>query len=652
MDFLGANPATGGQGGLSPAVLRQMARDGRAQLGAAQDGMAVIGKERLLELDQILKKYKDGKRSLERRVIEAEQFWKLRHWESLRPHKPGDPEPASGWLVNVILSKHSDAVDAYPEAVCLAREEGDRDEAKRLTSILPVVLEQCGYRRTWSDKWWAKLKGGTGVTCVLWDKSKHNGLGDITVQRVDILNVFWEPGVTDIQKSRYFFHCYLEDLEAVREQHPELQQQLQGGDQGVLARYIYDDNIDVTDKCLIVEAYYKRGGRLHLIRYTGQALLYATENDPERASVGLYDHGRYPFVFDPLFPEEGYPDCGYGYVDLCRDPQLAIDVLNNCFVKSSVAASTPRWFVRQDGGINETEYADQTKPFVHYTGTFSADNVMQVQVTPMPANAITYAQMLIDEIKEVSGNRDVNNGGASASVTAASAIAALQEAGNGLSRDMSSTSYRAFRQEIDLCIELIRQFYDVARQFRILGNYGEEQYTTFDNGGLRPQYQGMAFGEDMGYRLPVFDIDVQVQTESAYTKQAYNELAIQLYGMGIFDPNNAEQALTMLEMMDFKGKDRLMQQLSQKAMMQQQLLMYQQMALALAQKYEPAMAQGLAQNIMATGQPVQGAPAGASAGNVQQAQKAAAAAQAKGGVEENSRVQKARQQAQDGAMPR
>ena len=63
---------------------------------------------------------------------------------------PDDPQPTSGWLVNCILSKHADAMDCYPEPTVLPREPGDREEAAKLTRILPVILKKNQFKRTYS----------------------------------------------------------------------------------------------------------------------------------------------------------------------------------------------------------------------------------------------------------------------------------------------------------------------------------------------------------------------------------------------------------------------------------------------------------------------------------------------------------------------
>lgn len=527
--------------------------------------------EKARRLEHLREEYAAGKKTLDSRIIEAENWWKKRHWASIRGERvPGEPEPSTGWLVNVILSKHSDAVDAYPEPVCLAREESDEPEAKMLSSILPVVLQRNDFEKTWSDVWWYKLKAGTGVYGVFWDSHKDNGLGDIKVCKVDILNLFWEPGVSDIQDSPFVFCVAAVDNSKLEAMYPQLKGKLGKSQLKRVQSYHYDDKVKTDDKSLVVDCYHKVDGAVHLVTYVNEEILVDTEN----TGVPLYNHGKYPFVFDSLFPEEGYPNCGYGYVDMCKDTQRLIDIINNAIAQNTIAAATPRWFVRQDGGVNEAEYADLTKKFVHVSGRIDEDSVKQIVTQAVPSQVITYVEMLISEMKETSGNRDVNNGGTSSSVTAASAIAALQEAGNGLSRDMISASYRAFRNVVELCIELIRQFYNLPRKFRIAGEAGAMQYVMYSNAGLQAQTEIIP-GGGISTRQPIIDIEIEVQAEAEYSKQAQNQLAIQLYQLGIFNPAMASQAAPMIEMMDFKGKDKVLQQVmaGQQMFMQQQMLM-------------------------------------------------------------------------------
>ena len=521
-----------------------------------------IGTEEVRRAADILRRYHAGKRQLEQRIIDNEQFWKLRHWQQMEKTgqggNPADPQPTSGWLVNCILSKHADAMDCYPEPTVLPREPGDREEAGKLTRILPVILKKNGFKRTYSSAWWYKLKSGCAVYGVFWDAGKLNGLGDISIRRMNLLNLFWEPGVTDIQDSPHFFSTELQDREALEERYPQAKGKADRGG-WTLSRYLYDDAVDTSGKVLVVDWYYhtRENGRrvLQYCKFVGDTVLYATENDPDMRDRGWYDHGRYPFVFDVLFPEEGTP-AGYGYVDLCKSPQKQIDLMNQAILKNTLASATPRFFVRSDGAVNENEYADWTRPFVHTNGNLGSDSIAPIQTAGLDSVYVAILQSKIAEMKETAGNRDVANGGTAGGVTAATAIAALQEAGGKLSRNMIDDGYEAFSDVVTLCIELIRQFYSLPRQFRLLGVMGQEEFVSYDSRGLQPQ--AVDDGVVSGYRVPEFDLEVSAQDENPYKTMEYNQLALQLFQMGFFRADMADQALRCLELMDFKNKDRLM----------------------------------------------------------------------------------------------
>ena len=508
-----------------------------------------IGQGRLQEFTRILESYKAGKAVTEARIVSSENWWKLRSGPA---DEAGGFVSRSGWLHNVIVSKHADAVEAYPEPVILPREASDAPEARRLSAIVPCVLEYSRFEGVYSDAMWQKLKTGTGVYKVVWDPACHGGLGDIRVQRVNLLNIFWEPGLTDIQKSPCFFHTELVSRDALEEQYPGITWTDTGF---VSTKFLYDDRVDTTDKVTVIEVYYRRQGLLHYCRYVGSTVLYATENDPLLACRGLYDHGKYPYVFDALFPIEGSP-CGYGFVDLCRNPQTEIDMLKTAFLKNAMVGATPRYFARTDGAVNEEEFLDLSRPIVHVAGNLGDDSLKRLEHSTLDGVYVDVLQSTIDELRQTSGNTETATG-TSSGVTAASAIAALQEASGKGSRDATLASYRAFSQVVELCIELIRQFYDLPRQFRILGAQGQEDYISYANTALKPQEQGGSFG----CRVPVFDIRVSAQRHNAYARSSQNELALRLYGLGFFEAENRDKALQCLALMDFEGRQALMQSL-------------------------------------------------------------------------------------------
>ncbi len=532
----------------------------------------------------LLTKYKDGKSNLESRIVNDELWWELRHWEGIGQSKgkrvdrsgkdvkstPPQPKPTSAWLFNTIQNKHADAMDNYPEPVVLPREKSDEQSAKTLSQILPVVQEYNHFEQVYSDNWWEKLKHGTAAYGVFWDSQKDNGLGDIEIRNIDLLNLFWEPGITDIQKSRNLFIVDLVDNDLLEKEYPELEGKQKGKVIDV-KEYIYDDSVDTSEKSVVVDWYYKvktPSGRtaLHYVKFVGSTLLYASQNDPEYRERGFYDHGMYPVVLDVMYPEKGTP-IGFGYVAICKDPQLYIDKLSANILENAMMATKKRFFVSDSTAINEEEFLDWNRPMVHVNGELGDQRVKEIVTQPLSDIYVTVAQMKIEEMKDTAANRDVNSGGTT-NVTAAAAIAALQEAGNKASRDMIAASYRAYTQINTLCVELMRQFYDVSRSFRITGEGNEYQFVTFDNAGLQDQVTGLdTLGNEM-YRRPVFDLKIKAQKKNPFSRMEQNERAKELYSLGFFAPENAQASLIALEMMDFEG----IQTVREKVMQGQTLL--------------------------------------------------------------------------------
>lgn len=539
-----------------------------AALLTQRDGQAMITEKDIARGAELLTRYKQGKANLEQRVIEDELWFKQQHWEVIRRKAPANsaPEPTSGWLFSTIASKHADMMDNIPEALVLPREQSDEQSAKLLSSIVPVVMEQNEFEQTYDDCCWELLKHGTAAYGVLWNSEKENGVGDVDIKQIDLLKLFWEPGVTDIQDSRNLFIVDLVDTDTLDRQYPEHAGRM-GGQVIDVAKYVYDDDVDTSDKAVVVDWYYKvrsPDGRtlLHYVKFVNDVLLFASENDPQYRGRGFYDHGLYPVVLDCLFPEKGTP-VGFGYVSICRDPQMFIDKLSANILENAEMTTKKRFFVSSSTGVNEKEFDDWTKRLVHVEGPIDDTRIREIITQPLAGIYPSIVQMKIDEMKETSNNRDVNSGGTASGVTAAAAISALQEAGNKTSRDMISGSYRAFSRIDRLVIELMRQFYTEQRAFRIVApNEMGYQFVTFSNAGIRDQEMGQINGQMM-FRHPVFDLKIKAQKKNPFSRMEMNERAKELYGLGFFNPERAQEALMALEMMDFEGIDKVREQVQQ-----------------------------------------------------------------------------------------
>ena len=56
--------------------------------------------------------------------------------------------------------------------------------------------------------------------------------------------------------------------------------------------------------------------------------------------------------------------------------------------------------------------------------------------------------------------------------------------------------------------------------------------------------------------LPAYDLKIHAHKQSAFSRASANELALELYRLGVFNPEYAPQAEIMLSLMEFEGKDK------------------------------------------------------------------------------------------------
>ncbi len=543
----------------------------------------VITEKEIREARLIMQRYKNGKANLENRIVEDELFWKRCHWQQMR--KENEKHSVSGWLFNAIINKHADAMDNYPQPVMMPREQSDEESAELLSQVMPVVLEQNGFRKIYSDAWWYKLKHGCCAYGVFWNGQADSGKGNVEVKRLDLLNLFWEPGITDIQKSRNLFVCDLVPIDVIKERYDNVN--ITGGDTGELKQYVYDDSFDTSDKALVIDWYYKKNGKLHFCKFCEEKILFASENE-EGYENGWYEDGDYPVVFDVLYPEDGTP-VGFGIVSVCRDAQCSIDLLDDTTLDYIWKTANPKFLASKSAGINKKEFLDPKNSLVEVEGNIDEEKFKYVKMPQLPSQVLNLRREKIEELKEISGNTDFMQGNTGKGVTSGAAIATIQEEGNKTVRDSISMSHESFKLVVQMIIERMRQFYNIGRVYRITGPDKGYSFKEFNNSSIKLQPNGEMNGREL-LRKPIFDIAVHAERKNPFSTLSQNETAMNLLSAGVFDPQRAQQSLVALELMTFEGKEKVVEYVRQGATLQNQLTQMQQQMQMLMQ--ENAMLKG------------------------------------------------------------
>ena len=602
---------------------------------AEKDGVSgiVMDAERVQEGLATLMSYKASKSLFDQKVVDNYRWFRDQRTAPRVESTDLKIPQGSAWAFNAIANKHADAMDAYPEATFLPVEESDSDTADMLNTVVPALLSRSNWHKNYSDGWWEKLIAGSACYACLFDKDK-DGIGEIVLNQVPILNVFWEPGVRDIQEGENFFNVRLVNNDLLCRDFPIMKGNT--GTSGLVLEYANDvTGNDQQNKTEVVDWYYKvKNSKGQIViqycQFANGICLYSSEDAKDEngnyryRETGYYQGGLFPFVIDNDYNEMGTP-YGFSDLDLMRPTQIRINELQAAITQSAMMSAEPRYFMNKNGKINVKDFADWKKPIIIVDGLQDLSQQLQKIPTPsVPAGATNLLQAFIVELKETAGNRDFNAGGTTGGVTAASAINSLIQEGNKLSRDKNQASYNCFKHLCRMIIDRMRQFYTMPRIFRIVAPNGAMEWRRFDNSTLVPMQTKMEDGSIME-RVPDFDITVEASKHSPFSRMQQNELMLQLYHEGVFNPQNADQAQMLLSGMVFDGKEQIVQMVNEGQTMaktiQEQQAMIDRMASMLG--YGQQGAQNALQAPQAIGAPM-GVPTAENAtGNVTDALTAA-----------------------------
>ncbi|MBQ1235231.1 MAG: hypothetical protein IIX77_06385, partial [Oscillospiraceae bacterium] len=245
-------------------------------------------------------------------------------------------------------------------------------------------------------------------------------------------------------------------------------------------------------------------------------------------------------VLDVLIPAAGTP-LGYGLTHLVHPMQQYIDKLDRLVLENAAVAGKQRYLVREGSGVDINALSDLDVNFIPCDLSTEDNAIRPLQANSLPGFIMNHRNSKIAELKDISGNRDFTTGGVMGGITAYSAIVTLQEAGNKLSRDMISDSYRTFKKVTAQAIQLLCGCDTKPRVY-----YIDDTFVAFK-------------GADI---LPHIDVRIIPQKKSPFTVAAHNQLVLDLYKAGGFAPERQEQTALAISSMYLEGKEELLSKLS------------------------------------------------------------------------------------------
>ena len=469
-------------------------------------------------------------------------------------------------LKSTINNCVADQMDNTPEALMLPERPEVESLATEMTDVVRFILDQNGYetyhRRRVEDFFIA----GTAVTQVSWDKDMDNGDGNVSVLRIPVENMVWDPESEDIQDARALIKCSWHPLSWYADHYPEA------------APYIHDEanehqNVGRPEsvqnvvspsegRAMLLEYWYrrydsrKRRYTINVAYLAGGALLDQFED--------AYAHGKYPFVFDAFTQIPGQP-VGEGMVFELTPMMRYINRYAQYIDENLRYNCKSRMLIRKGSNIDTKQLSDWNQNLVE-GDAIDEDNVRWFDTKPL--NGMVSNQMLQfqNDMKMDSGQNQFSRGEVSGGVTAATAISALQEAGGKITRMRTAILSAGMKKIVEQVLWLVAEFYTEDRERLIIGE-DQERRTIHLNakhlmntdrkaGGLLPP--------------PPYVVQIQIQRRNPLRVAAQNDLMIQAYTMAAQSGQNFPLS-TLFELLVVDGKDRVLPKLRE--MEQQQMMM-------------------------------------------------------------------------------
>ncbi len=449
-------------------------------------------------------------------------------------------------LQSTINNCAADQMDNLPDPVLFPEVPQLQPVAEDMTDVARYILYHNEYPEIHKKRTHDTLIAGVAVTQVVWDDDAADGKGDVCIFRYPIENIYWDPSAQSVQECRAIFKASFHNHGWYQMHYPDL------------AQYVGDDIGDASSEApeaqksdeliMLLEYWYrkwddeKKRYQIHVAHLAGGALLYMSE---DKKPAGVYKHGMYPFVFDVHTPIEGTP-VGNSMIYEYAPMQRYINRYAKYIDANTRAAAHGKIIVARTAGIDRSAVSDWDTQVVE---SDYLDSVKPFQPLALPTTAQQMMAQFQSDMKQDSGQNQFNRGEGGKGVTAASAIALLQEAGGKTARLLTATLNVGFTRIVEQILWLVHEFYSEDRVQMVTGKDGKAKAMNRTKKEL--------FG---GLTSPKYSVQVQIQRKNPMIVQSQNEF-IMSFANVCAQANTPIPPDVLLEMLQVDGKDTFMPRL-------------------------------------------------------------------------------------------
>lgn len=414
------------------------------------------------------------------------------------PTDEDDPASNTNVIQPTIESQVSDLVDEDFAITVKGASRSDEMYLEKAKSMLVWTWEQNDMVPKIDTYERNRLKLGTGIWKVRYNPDKGiNGLVEYLTLPIESLAV--DPKITDfldIQEADYIIHAKVVSLKYLRRRFGKRAKAVLPEPSAALTTIgLTDDGAVgtsdvISNKAILYERWTKEWDEkeeelyLRLVYMAGDVILWDSETSEPIEGVpqskGFYRHCLYPFVMVPCYKRD---DSVYGMSDsrYLIPIQNIINDLDDQIRYNARLMGNIQVVVGLASGINPNTWTPT--PGLRIPAR-DPNGFKIVQPATIPGYIPERRNQGFNEAELVSGRPDVTEGRNSGGVDAASAIIALQEAGNRRVKHKKKMSAAGFRQLLNIGYEFCLEFYDEEQEFPTKDSDGRDSFNWFKGSEL------------------------------------------------------------------------------------------------------------------------------------------------------------------------
>jgi hypothetical protein len=544
-------------------------------------------------VENLFQKAKSARGRYDQRWLDYYKFFRGVQWKEQRPSYRHSE--VINFVFQTIQSVVPILVDARPRIQFLPTDPTDNDYAQLMNDIC---------ESDWISKNWLEALTevvydghfyGTGMSNLTYDGDANHGAGDIIFESEDVFNAFPDPEARDVNKNSTYFICARpRPIEWIKKKWPDHKDHvkpdlidLMKGAKTALNKVTFRSPVDDKmyleqegtpadsldkDKAMVVTLYVKddsfdeeekedeAGEKVYEQRkkYPNGRKIVVCSGVLLEDGPNPYDDGEFPYQRwqNYMLPREFW---GISEVEQLESPQKIFNKLVSFSLDVLTLMGNPIWIVSNDSDVDVENLFNRPGLIIEKNPGSEVRREEGVQLQP-------YVLQLVDRMQQwfndIAGTQDVSRGATPGSVSAASAISALQEA--------ALTRVRQKSRNLDMYLQSlgqqyasrVMQFYTAPRVFRLTNNEGATRYfkASFQEGkAYVQQWNGT------GYEMPMEleargKLDVRVTTGSSlpFARAEKEQKLLSLFDRGIID------AQEVMKGMDFPNWEAILNRVQEK----------------------------------------------------------------------------------------